>query len=93
MKIEVATAVQKGNIRLLFASEAYSMGTDVSDIERIVHAGPPHCLESEFLFPLLKKGPMFVLLAYITTMTNCTYYFCMNVNSADLFITFSPLYI
>ena len=30
-----------GKIRLLFATEAYSMGADAPDIRRVVHAGPP----------------------------------------------------
>lgn len=42
------------DLRLLFATEAYSMGTDAPDIRRIVHAGPPHSLESEGFFMLYK---------------------------------------
>ncbi|XP_069141130.1 ATP-dependent DNA helicase RecQ-like [Argopecten irradians] len=34
-----------GEIRLLFATEAYSMGTDVEDIRRIIHLGVPSSLE------------------------------------------------
>ena len=36
-----------GNLRLLFATEAYGMGIDVSDIRQIVHIGPPSNLESK----------------------------------------------
>lgn len=36
-----------GEIRLLFATEAYSMGTDVEDIRRIIHLGVPSSLESK----------------------------------------------
>ena len=49
MKVDIGKRMQEidtSGIRLLFASEAYSMGTDVPDIEQIYHAGPPHCLES-----------------------------------------------
>ena len=28
-------------IRLLFAAEAFGMGVDVPDVQRIVHVGPP----------------------------------------------------
>lgn len=34
-----------GKLRLLFASEAFSMGVDIQDIRRIVHLGPPKTLE------------------------------------------------
>ena len=37
-----------GTIRLLFATEAYGMGIDVSDIRHIVHVGPPNNIESMF---------------------------------------------
>ena len=34
-------------LRLLFATEAYGMGTDAPDIKRVVHFGPPASLESK----------------------------------------------
>ena len=34
-------------IRLLFATEAYNMGTDAPDIKKIVHFGVPGSLESK----------------------------------------------
>lgn len=34
-----------GRIRLLFATEAFSMGVDVPDIRRIIHIGPPNSIE------------------------------------------------
>lgn len=48
-KIAQTMASKDSHIRLLFATEAYSMGTDVPDIRRIIHVGPPTCLESEYL--------------------------------------------
>ena len=33
-------------IRLLLATEAFSMGTDVPDIRQVIHAGVPTTLES-----------------------------------------------
>ena len=33
-------------IRLLLATEAYSMGTDSPDIRRVIHAGAPTSMES-----------------------------------------------
>ena len=33
----------------MFATEAYSMGTDVSNIRRVVHAGPPKTMESTLI--------------------------------------------
>jgi hypothetical protein len=35
-----------GSVKLLFATEAYSMGTDAPDVRRVVHAGVPTTLES-----------------------------------------------
>jgi superfamily II DNA/RNA helicase len=35
-----------GSLKLLFATEAYSMGTDAPDVRRVVHAGVPATLES-----------------------------------------------
>ena len=40
-------ASPNSNLRLLFATEAYSMGTDVADIRYVVHVGPPMSLESK----------------------------------------------
>ena len=37
-----------GDVKLLFATEAYSMGTDAPDIRRVIHAGVPGTLESRF---------------------------------------------
>ena len=37
-----------GALRLLIATEAYEMGTDVQDIRTIVHIGPPSNLESMY---------------------------------------------
>lgn len=45
-------ALEDSKIRLLFATEAYSMGTDSPNIRRIIHAGPPKCLESNSLYSL-----------------------------------------
>ncbi|KAK3107748.1 hypothetical protein FSP39_021354 [Pinctada imbricata] len=33
-------------LKLLFATEAYSMGTDAPNIRRIVHIGPPSSLDT-----------------------------------------------
>lgn len=35
-----------GAVKLLFATEAYSMGTDAPNIRRIIHFCPPSSLES-----------------------------------------------
>lgn len=37
----------EGKVRLLFATEALSMGTDITNIRRIIHVGPPTSLESK----------------------------------------------
>ncbi len=57
MKKDRAKAMSEpgGDLRLLFATEAYSMGTDAPDIERIVHAGVPKCLESKYPYPISKS--------------------------------------
>ncbi|XP_046566715.1 ATP-dependent DNA helicase Q1-like, partial [Haliotis rubra] len=34
------------HVRLLLATEAYSMGTDAPDIRRVIHIGPPSTLET-----------------------------------------------
>ena len=47
MKETVSEGMQN-ELRLLLATEAYSMGVDVNDICRIVHAGPPSSMESKF---------------------------------------------
>ena len=39
-----------GKLRLLMATEAYSMGTDAPDIRRVVHIGPPGSVESKCIF-------------------------------------------
>lgn len=41
-------ASSEGQIRLLFATEAYSMGVDAPDISRVVHAGAPATMESKW---------------------------------------------
>lgn len=40
-------SITGGDIRLLFATEAYGMGTDSSDIRRVIHVGPPATIESK----------------------------------------------
>jgi superfamily II DNA helicase RecQ len=46
--VNVATATFGfGTVRLWFATDAYGMGTDVRDLRRIIHIGPPMNLESE----------------------------------------------
>ena len=42
-----ASSFAMGDIRLLFVTDAYGMGTDVHDIRRIMHTGPPMSLESK----------------------------------------------
>jgi superfamily II DNA helicase RecQ len=37
--------IPNGELRLLFATEAFSMGVDVPDVRRIIHIGPPATLE------------------------------------------------
>lgn len=49
MKEVVASAMGESvGLKLLFATEAYSMGTDCPDIERIVHFGVPKKIESRY---------------------------------------------
>ena len=47
----ILTSLQKPdeecNIRLIFASVALGMGADLTNIKRVVHAGPPSTLESK----------------------------------------------
>ena len=43
-----AMASPDGPIKLLFATEAYSLGADAPNVRRIVHVGPPGSLESKF---------------------------------------------
>lgn len=38
-------SMKNGKIKLLFATEAYGMGTDAPDIHQIIHIGPPSSLE------------------------------------------------
>ena len=49
MKSLITTSMKTPNstLRLLFATEAYGMGTDAPDIKRVVHFGPPASLESK----------------------------------------------
>lgn len=49
MRREVVShmADPNGPTKLLFDTEAYSMGTDAPDIRRIIHAGVPTRLESK----------------------------------------------
>ena len=56
-KIKVASDLRhkEGQIKLLFATEAYGMGADSPDIRRIVHVGPPNSLESKHLFQIQKS--------------------------------------
>ena len=56
-KIKVASDLRhkEGQIKLLFATEAYGMGADSPDIRRIVHVGPPNSLESKYLFQIQKS--------------------------------------
>ena len=35
------------HLRLLMATEAYSMGTDTPDIRQVIHAGAPTSMESK----------------------------------------------
>jgi superfamily II DNA helicase RecQ len=46
-RVNAAEGFRRGEIRILFATEAYSMGTDVRDIRRVVHVGAPTSLESK----------------------------------------------
>ncbi|CAG2236061.1 unnamed protein product [Mytilus edulis] len=45
-KVLSSMAQMDSSIRLLFATEAYSMGTDAPDIRRVIHAGVPSTMES-----------------------------------------------
>lgn len=38
--------LEKGSLRLLYATEAYGMGIDVPDVRHVVHIGPPSTMES-----------------------------------------------
>ena len=48
MKVRICDEFQKENslIRILFATEAFGMEIDISDIRAIVHVGVPRTLES-----------------------------------------------
>lgn len=48
-----------GAVKLLFATEAYSMGTDAPNISRIIHFCPPSSLESMSI----KKRDIYCLIA------------------------------
>ena len=39
----------ESTLKLLFATEAYGMGADAPDVERIIHISPPNCLESKLV--------------------------------------------
>ncbi|XP_053381983.1 ATP-dependent DNA helicase RecQ-like [Mercenaria mercenaria] len=45
MRKDVMDGMSEGRIQLLFATEAYSMGTDIKDIRRIIHFGVPKSIE------------------------------------------------
>ncbi|VDI41671.1 Hypothetical predicted protein [Mytilus galloprovincialis] len=45
-KVLNSMAQMDSSIRLLFATEAYSMGTDAPDIRRVIHAGVPSTMET-----------------------------------------------
>jgi len=47
MKEDVQLGMREDRIRLLFATEAYSMGTNSPDIRKIIHFGVPYTLESK----------------------------------------------
>ncbi|VDI04411.1 Hypothetical predicted protein, partial [Mytilus galloprovincialis] len=38
--------LEKGSLRLLYATEAYGMGIDVPDVRHVVHIGPPSTMET-----------------------------------------------
>ena len=42
-----------GSIKLLFATEAYSMGADAANVSRVFHITPPSNLESKILIIFL----------------------------------------
>ena len=52
-KVLHSMADPSGSTKLLFATEAYSMGTDAPDIRRVIHAGVPTRLESTISYLLL----------------------------------------
>jgi ATP-dependent helicase YprA (DUF1998 family) len=49
-KLKTANDFKQGSVRLLLATEAFGMGTDVRDIRRVVHIGPPKCREGKIYF-------------------------------------------
>lgn len=48
-KVLKGMAEEAGALKLLFGTEAHSMGTDAQDIRRVVHAGVPGTLESKYM--------------------------------------------
>lgn len=51
MKSKITEAMQdsESQLRLLFCTEAYSMGADPSKVKNVIHIGPPKHIESRFL--------------------------------------------
>ena len=51
MKDLIAASMRKpdSQLRVLFATEAYGMGTDAPDVRQVIHIGPPNALDSEYL--------------------------------------------
>ena len=51
MKEKVLDSMRaSGAIRLLFATEAFSMGTDSPDIRRVLHFGVPKTVECKYIY-------------------------------------------
>ena len=50
VKDELSKLMRKpeSHIRILFATEAFSMGADSPNIRKVVHIGPPTTVESEY---------------------------------------------
>lgn len=50
LKNLILTSLQKPehqcHVKLIFASVALGMGADLRNVKRVIHAGPPTCLES-----------------------------------------------
>lgn len=47
VKEAVVAEMQSERVRMLIATEAYSMGTDCNNIRRIIHTSPPSAIESK----------------------------------------------